>query len=1736
MRFPFPAGRAAIGGFLLVSLLVSPLAQATVGPPVKITMPADAPPAVAGRPYSGVFEVRVGRAGVIGDFKLKGEGWKLQSFNKSLEGTMVQAGVVKIPFTATPSDVEEPIQLSMRYQGRLVSRSFRLGPEAFARRGKGRPAVQAVAGSAGGAQPEASTLTLRFTGRIVYSRPTELNDDDEPIWFNPTDEGVDTIWVEIMDDDGAIDDTIWSGYTDKDGYFDTGVFTWEDCDPLPCETEPDIYLRWECDTPVVNVQDAEDILEEDFNWDTEDVLIYEDFTGNFIDFGTWKPGSVEEMAPLHIHNSIVRAHRFLMDSQKIGVVIGGLPEVDVLWPDGDNAFYNPFFEEIHISRRREWNEGTHTHEYGHHLLENTAENIEPDYCNGFCDNDPDPPFPDCGHCVWCQETDHDAWNEGFPNWLADIVTREYPFTYTFSDGSPYEALIARSQENLGICDQDGQSHPPFITEGFLGALLRDIEDSTDFDGKSLQDDHDGDGICDCLELGYREIFTVALIDDVTTPAAFLNAFRARYPQHTPGLHSTAFNVHPDYVSQFPADTQPPGVPPWVTSPSHPPVVGGTSPCIELHVGPVPDDVTGACGFSYVWTTTPAGLEPDMDEEGFYVDGSCCIVTHALNLGDHWISLRAKDCAGHWSNEWETYGPFTVTECNGNGILDICELPCVDVCPCNEPDVCGNACDASLLADDPQRSPRLKCRPSPSFCPTLYPGGACGQGADCNLNLKPDDCDIADGTSADCNEDGIPDECQNMATWVGGSGSWHDPQNWDTGQIPQTGQYVCINDPNEDITVTYTAGTTDIWHLACHESLDFRTTSTNHQLSIQTSSFIRGDLLIGGRTGNQITHANLLTIDGQLSVTGPYWLRGSGDIIVKGGMSITGNATLFDGKDVYLADNSDAVATGYFIVNTASDVRITPGSTYTYQGDFNVISGGSGRLFNEGLFQRTAGTGRATIGASIQNDGLIHNQIGELSMASGGTHTGMVLSDPGTLLSLVNGTYEWMPGSGLTADDVTLSAGNSTTIRGNVNIAGTLTVGTPSGSNLTFTNEANVTSYGQNLFARAGTVRFESPAAPAVDFDTATVGEGFIYCGNPYFDTGETFVMNSLLFVCGTINGADPITINDSFTWGGGGSFLSGGAVTCLGPVIIQSTSSQRNLSRLFYNTAHATFLGSFTPSGAGRFINTTTGTVDLQGNVGLTGGQSTNDGTITKTAGTGRSTLAGMTNNGLIHAQTGEIFFYFGGQNNGDILGDPGTLLSFNNAHEMLPGSSLTGDNVDFTGNASTIRGDVNITGTLSLGNSSSGGSATFTSEANVTSYGHTALVRSGTVRFEAPVTGPSLDFDTVTIGEGNTNGQTYFDTGQPINIDTLNLMRGNIQGADPITIHDAFTWGPVGTIFSGGTITCRAPWTLQASSSSRSIARDFVNHGDGSLFGPVNLSSSADFTNEPDGTVDFKSDAGGFGLTLTSHVQNNGVIVKSGGAGDSPISTHFTNAGTLEILTGRVNFQANYTLNFIQTAGATILNGGDLATLGNPYHIQGGDLAGIGTVFGDVNNSGGRVTPGLSIGTLTCDGNYTHGADATLKIELGGLNPGTEHDQLVVTGTADLQGGTLNVVPAGGFMPQVGQQFVILTADDVQNTFAEVTGPGEYTVSYNATNVTITVDVSPCSAFVAADFDLDCDVDGDDVALFVSCASGPAIPLTPGCEAKDLDLDGDVDARDFGIVQRCFSGPDVVADANCEN
>jgi hypothetical protein len=63
------------------------------------------------------------------------------------------------------------------------------------------------------------------------------------------------------------------------------------------------------------------------------------------------------------------------------------------------------------------------------------------------------------------------------------------------------------------------------------------------------------------------------------------------------------------------------------------------------------------------------------------------------------------------------------------------------------------------------------------------------------------------------------------------------------------------------------------------------------------------------------------------------------------------------------------------------------------------------------------------------------------------------------------------------------------------------------------------------------------------------------------------------------------------------------------------------------------------------------------------------------------------------------------------------------------------------------------------------------------------------------------------------------------------------------------------------------------------------------------------------------------------------------------------------------------------------------------------------------------------------------------------------------------------------------------------------------------------------CPGTGCGDFDRDCDADSADLVDFISCLSGPDVPIGPECNAGDCDADGDVDLTDFAQFQVAFTG-----------
>ncbi|HND55657.1 MAG TPA: hypothetical protein PLV92_24750, partial [Pirellulaceae bacterium] len=112
-----------------------------------------------------------------------------------------------------------------------------------------------------------------------------------------------------------------------------------------------------------------------------------------------------------------------------------------------------------------------------------------------------------------------------------------------------------------------------------------------------------------------------------------------------------------------------------------------------------------------------------------------------------------------------------------------------------------------------------------------------------------------------------------------------------------------------------------------------------------------------------------------------------------------------------------------------------------------------------------------------------------------------------------------------------------------------------------------------------------------------------------------------------------------------------------------------------------------------------------------------------------------------------------------------------------------------------------------------------------------------------------------------------------------------------------------------------------------------------------------------------------------------------------------------------------------------------------NSVNLQGGVLAGAGTVHGNMTN-GATVSPGGAgaAGTLSINGAYTQTAAGVLNVDLGGTTAGSQYDQLASTGAATLDG-TLNVNLINGFSPPSGDSFTVVAAASRNGQFATENG-----------------------------------------------------------------------------------------------
>jgi RHS repeat-associated protein len=128
-------------------------------------------------------------------------------------------------------------------------------------------------------------------------------------------------------------------------------------------------------------------------------------------------------------------------------------------------------------------------------------------------------------------------------------------------------------------------------------------------------------------------------------------------------------------------------------------------------------------------------------------------------------------------------------------------------------------------------------------------------------------------------------------------------------------------------------------------------------------------------------------------------------------------------------------------------------------------------------------------------------------------------------------------------------------------------------------------------------------------------------------------------------------------------------------------------------------------------------------------------------------------------------------------------------------------------------------------------------------------------------------------------------------------------------------------------------------------------------------------------------------------------------------------------------------------TGGSISLAGTSVFSLKKLVLDSSATLSGTGTIIGDFENRS-TIAPGTTTtpGKITIQGNYTQASAGKLVIDLAGNSPGTNYDQLSITGTATL-GGNLQVVQRSGYSPSGGTSFQPVVAQSLSGQFNSTSG-----------------------------------------------------------------------------------------------
>lgn len=1009
-------------------------------------------------------------------------------------------------------------------------------------------------------------------------------------------------------------------------------------------------------------------------------------------------------------------------------------------------------------------------------------------------------------------------------------------------------------------------------------------------------------------------------------------------------------------------------------------------------------------------------------------------------------------------------------------------------------------------------------------------------------------------------------------WVGGDGFWYDPANWSSNPaLPGVGDDVIIDVDDGEITVTYDydAGTTEINSLTCQENLILNGGS----LSIQSESSVAGAFTLQAGTlggSGDLTVAGLTTWNGG-TILG---VSGSEEYTADGGMAVGGVGTRYLDNRVLKFTGTLEWTNGAIQLLSNAQWNVASGCTFNAGADGLWLYGTAGSTFeieNGGNFvvNVTGPDHRLWIGGgmNVNNSGKLDVQAGTLLMGytSTCTHTGADIDvAEGAVLEFWGGGHELDEDTTLDATHVRFT-GTEVDLNGPYTLTGEGRQTESNGGTASFTGA--VGNVGDLVVNNGGIVNFTGSIEGGVD-------DLSIYNGTVNFShiQGTVTADTLTLTTYGTLTGTSDLTVTGLTTWNGGTiSGISGDEeFNATGAMIVGGSGYKYLDHRVLNFTGTVEWTGGWIQLQNGAHWNVASDcTLNAEADglelIGSGVGGTFEIESDEESAGEFVVNLPGsdsilrikgdllFSNSGRLDVQAGTLQMGAGSvctHTSANINVAEGAVLDFwGGTHNLDQYTTLDASHVRVTSGTVELAGWLTLTGE-DRRIESTGGTADFMDSSVVNGLRILEVSNGGIVNFTGSIAG---DVDDVSIDIGVVN---FSHTEATITADTLTLTDGTLTGTSDLTVSGVTTW-------DGGTISGlegTEQFTANGAMNVGGTTYKNLDHRELHAFGTVTWTEGwIHFYNHAKW---FVQEGGKFSAQAT-RLAGNGLFENHGDF-TVEVADHLLVAlwdagaeedgfdnegGFVEVQSGELTVVS---APYDQSTGTTRLSGGKISS-SEGMRLVGGLLEGDGLIDGHVVVHEASVAPGDSPGIITVGGDLMLNSGSTAEVEIGGLAPGTQHDQIRIDGNVGIApGATLSIVlDPTHYTPTLGQQFTVMTytSRTLGDHFTTVTGdsipgPGglHFRPVYTYYDLVLTVaNTHPVT---------DCDDDGipDECELDCGTIGGPCYVegcgnsddcnnnLTPDeCDIRDCD--GSVlcsDCNGNKTLDACEVGACCLAGTNC--